>query len=189
MIARKAAGPKVDQLHLAPREGFDYNVLGLDVAVNEVESMDEVQRREDLLRNALQTRQGVVHLEAVLADEAAKLVQVLLQQLADDEEVFLVVEVVDQAQTKVRVGVAARVDVLQQFDLIQGLVEIILVVLDDLQTNTAGSPSKNHMSTRERERANGRLQNGRGGEQKGRLTILPLHSVDLLPNQSTAALY
>jgi len=46
--------------------------------------------------------------------------------------VLAVVKVVAQAQHIVRVGVALRVQVAQQLDLVQALVDVVLDVLDHL---------------------------------------------------------
>ena len=55
----------------------------------------------------------------VVGQVLAKLVEVVLEQLRDDEEVLLVVEVLAQPQDVVRVRVALRVDVAQQLDLVE----------------------------------------------------------------------
>lgn len=118
MVGGEAAAAEVDELDLAPAEGLDDDVLGLDVAVDQLQRVDEHQGLQHLLHDALQARHGVVRLVIRLADEAAELVEVLFEQLGDYEEVLFAVEEVDQPQHVVVVRVPAGVNVLQQLDLI-----------------------------------------------------------------------
>ena len=85
-----------------------------------------------MFRHLLQSLQCEVQGIAVAAVVLAELVKVVAQQLADQEEVLLVVEVVVQLQHAVLVCVAASVDVLQKLDLVERLVEVVLRVLNDL---------------------------------------------------------
>jgi hypothetical protein len=138
VICGEATAAEINELDFAAREALDNDVLGLDVAVDQLQRVDEHERLQYLLHDALQAGDGVVRLAVRVADKLAELVQVLLEQLRHDEQVLLAVEEVDQPQYVVVVGVAVGVDVLQQLDLIQGLVEEVLVVLDHLETHPLG---------------------------------------------------
>ena len=48
MVRREATRAEVDELDLAAGEALDDDVLGLDVAVDQVEAVDEFQRLQDL---------------------------------------------------------------------------------------------------------------------------------------------
>lgn len=103
--------------------------------MNQTQRVNEGQGFQHLFRNTLQTWQRVVNFHVVVADEATELVQVLLQQFRHDEQMLLAVKEINQPQDMMFVGIATRVDVLQQLDFVERLVEEVLVVLDHLQTH------------------------------------------------------
>mmetsp|Transcript_126574 Transcript_126574/g.269976 ORF Transcript_126574/g.269976 Transcript_126574/m.269976 type:complete len:387 (+) Transcript_126574:721-1881(+) len=103
--------------------------------MNQPQGVHVVEGGEHLLRDFLKPPQSKVGLVAALAVKLRELVEIVAQQLGHDDEVLLVVEVIIQAQHAVLIDVAIHIDVLQQLDLIQGLVEEVLVVLDDLHAD------------------------------------------------------
>ena len=135
VIGGEAAASEVNQLNFTAREASDNNIFRLDIAVNELQRVNELERLQHLLHDPLEPRHCVIRIVIAFFYEAAELVEILLQQLGHDEQVLLAVEEVDEPQHVVLVGVASRVDILQQLDLVQRLVEEVLVVLDHLQTD------------------------------------------------------
>ena len=93
MVAREARGAEVDDLDLAARVGLDEDILGLEIAVDQVEVVHEAQGVQALRGDAPQPGEGEVRLAARLAVVAGELIEVVAQQLAHDEEVLLVVGV------------------------------------------------------------------------------------------------
>jgi len=53
MVVDEAGGAEVDDLDLASGVGLDQDVLGLQVAVDQAQPVDEVQGRQDLPRYLL----------------------------------------------------------------------------------------------------------------------------------------
>jgi hypothetical protein len=90
VVSREARGAEVDDLDLAARVGLDEDILGLEIAVDQVEAVHEAQGVEALRGDASQAGEGEVRLTARLAVVAGELVEVVAQQLAHDEEVLLV---------------------------------------------------------------------------------------------------
>lgn len=136
MVVDKARTTKVNNLNLASGVGLDEDVFRLQVAVDELKVMDEAEGVKDLLSDALQTAHVEVYLLLSLSVILRVLIQVVSQQLSHNEEMFFVVEVVDKLKEVLFVEVlAVCVDVAEQFNLINTLVEIVLVVLDNLHAH------------------------------------------------------
>mmetsp|Transcript_68350 Transcript_68350/g.193686 ORF Transcript_68350/g.193686 Transcript_68350/m.193686 type:complete len:267 (-) Transcript_68350:911-1711(-) len=104
--------------------------------MNEPQSMDVLEGLEQLRGDPLQVPEREVGLLAALPVELRELVQIISEEFRDDDQVFLVVDVVDQPQA---VDVIDVVDVgiydLEQLDLIEGLVYKLLIILDDLHAD------------------------------------------------------
>ena len=135
VVGDVAARAKVDDLDLAPAVALDQDVLGFQVAVYEIQRVKVLERRQQLPRDLLQRRQREVGLLARLEVVPLKLVQVRAEELGDDEEVLAMVEVVVHPQDALGVVRVLVVDVPQQLDLVQGLVEVVLVVLHNLEAD------------------------------------------------------
>mmetsp|Transcript_22157 Transcript_22157/g.53016 ORF Transcript_22157/g.53016 Transcript_22157/m.53016 type:complete len:397 (+) Transcript_22157:1153-2343(+) len=114
---------------------MEEDVLRLEVAVDEPEPVEEAQALEHLLGYGLEAREVEVQVVPALPVVLLELIEICPEQLADDEEVLLVVEVVVHAEDARGVRRVRLVHVLQQLDLVQGLVKVVLVVLDDLEAD------------------------------------------------------
>lgn len=135
MVIDEARGAEVNDLDFTSAVRLDEDVLWLQVAVNEPQGVHVVQGSQDLSRDLLQPSDGKVRLISAFPIELAELVQVVTEKLGHDDQVLLVVEVIVEAQDVVVVDIAVYIDVLQQLDLIQGLVEEVLVILDNFHAD------------------------------------------------------
>lgn len=102
------AGAYIDHLHLAVAVGLDEDVLGLQVAVYDVQSMESGEGSGDLPCDGLQPGKGEV-LWLVLV----RLEQAVLQEFCEYHEVFSVVEVIMHEKQCTIVGIAVGLDVSQ----------------------------------------------------------------------------
>ena len=135
MVRGKAAASEVDDFDLAPRVGPDQDIFGLEVTVDEAQVMHKLEPLEALASDLLQAGKREVALCPALSVELGKLVQVVPKKLCDYEEVLLEIEVIIQLQEVVLVPGVVRIDVLEDLDLVQGLVEKVLVVLYDFDAD------------------------------------------------------
>ena len=98
--------------------------------------MDERERVQNLLRDALQSRHIEVELFLDLPVVLGVLVKVVSQKLRHNKQVLLVIKEVNKLEQVLRVKIlTVCVDVAQQLDLVNRLVEVVLVVLDDLHAH------------------------------------------------------
>lgn len=98
MVMDKARAAEVNDLDLASGVGLDKNILGLEIAMDEFEVMDEAERVEDLLRDFLEPWNVEVQLLFDLSVVLRILVQIVAEQLGNDEQVLFVVEVINQLE-------------------------------------------------------------------------------------------
>lgn len=98
MVVHKAAGTEVDDFDLALGVGLNQNILRLQIAMDQVQVMDEVQSIQDLLGDLLKSRNVeimfLLHFPIVLGI----LVQVVPQELRDNKEMLFMVEVINHLQ-------------------------------------------------------------------------------------------
>mmetsp|Transcript_27830 Transcript_27830/g.70053 ORF Transcript_27830/g.70053 Transcript_27830/m.70053 type:complete len:228 (-) Transcript_27830:751-1434(-) len=137
MVGGETAAAKVNYLDLTPGVALDQNVLGLKVAVNEPQPVDELHCLQTLLRTRAQPPECEVARVGRLPVELAGFVKVVAQKLAHDKQVLLVIEEVEEAQHRLQLQRVRVVEELQEFDLVHGLVKEVLVVFDDLDANHA----------------------------------------------------
>jgi hypothetical protein len=60
--------------------------------------------------------------------------EIVFQQVGLDKKMLAVVEHLLEVEQVVVIGVTVGLDIAQQFQLVQGLVKEVLVILDDLET-------------------------------------------------------
>ena len=94
MIGRKARRSQVNHLHFASAEALDENVFGLQIAVDDVEFVDKVQRFEDLLCDSFDPCHREVLSVRLFSVVLVELVQVVSQQLCHNKQMLLVVKVI-----------------------------------------------------------------------------------------------
>mmetsp|Transcript_5060 Transcript_5060/g.17563 ORF Transcript_5060/g.17563 Transcript_5060/m.17563 type:complete len:355 (-) Transcript_5060:1221-2285(-) len=135
VVGDEAAAAEVDHFDFAPRVAPDENILGLQVAVDEREGVEVLERLQHLARDGSQARNVEVELLAAPAVVPRKLVQVGAEELADDEEVLLVIKVVVETKHAFLVARVVAVNKLQKLNLVEALVEKVFVVVDDLHAN------------------------------------------------------
>jgi hypothetical protein len=121
----------VDDFDLGVGIGFNENVFGFEIAVHNVESVECVESQKDLFGDGLNSRQG-----KVLGTSAIGVVEIVLEEFCEDHEMFAMVEVVVHGHEAAFVGVAVSLYQFQQFDLIEGLVQVVLAVQDYLQAES-----------------------------------------------------
>ena len=99
--------------------------------------MDVVKSNEYLLCDFLQPPKSEIRLWLVFPVEFIKFIEIIFQELCDNEQVFLVVEVIIDFEYILFIYIAIEIDVFQEFNLVDTLVEVVLVVLNDLEFRVA----------------------------------------------------
>jgi len=98
VVVHEATGTEVDDFDFALGVGLNQNILGFQIAMDQVEVVDEVQSIQDLLRDLLKSRNieimFLLHFSIVLGI----LVQVVSQELRHDKEMLFVVEIINDLQ-------------------------------------------------------------------------------------------
>ena len=104
--------------------------------MDKVELMDEIQCVQDLLRHFLQPWNIEIVLFLNFSIVLGVLVEVVSQKLSDDEKMLFVVEVVDDPEQVLGIKVVTiGLDESQELNLIDGLIEVVLVVFNNFHTN------------------------------------------------------
>ena len=88
VVRREAAAAEIDEFDFTPGKAFDDDVFGFDVAVDQVQTVHELERLQYLPGDEFQTGDGEVWDLVVLSDEPAELVEIVSKQLRHDEKVF-----------------------------------------------------------------------------------------------------
>ena len=130
VIVEETCVPHVHYFDVVGLETLDQNILGLQVAVNDVHLVELVEPHQEhlgcLLQNGDREKLGSVHVG---------LQKVLAEQLRFDEEMLLVIEALVVFQQIVFVGVAVRFDKSQESDLVESLIKGLLLGREYLQTS------------------------------------------------------
>lgn len=101
----------------------------LQVAVDDVEIVDKSQSRKNLHCNSLESRKSEVQFIARISVILVEFEQIVSEQLAHEEQMFLVIEKIKQLQNMVFVWVTFGVDVSQHLDFVERLVKKLLGIL------------------------------------------------------------
>lgn len=118
----------VYNLHKAICVRLDQYILWFEVSVYDMQFMQSGQCSEYLLRNHLQLAK-----REELRFRPIGLIQIFLEELGEYHEMLAMVEVIIHIDETSFIGIAVGLYISQQFDLIQCLVHVILVVQDHLQ--------------------------------------------------------
>ena len=92
----EATTTKVNDLDLTARVRLDQNIFWLQVTVNQLQVMTKSQRFQDLLCDSLQTRDVEIDFLLNLTIVFGVLIEIIAQKLCHNEEMFLVIEEIDQ---------------------------------------------------------------------------------------------
>ena len=132
----EAATAEINHFNLTARVGLDQYVLWLEIAVNQLKVMDEGECVKDLLSDSLESWHVEIELLFNLTVVLGVLIQVVTKELSHYEKMLFVVEEIDQLKQVLVVEVfTVCVDVSKEFDFINGLIEVILVILNDFHAN------------------------------------------------------
>ena len=95
LVVVEVGASVVDHLDLARREGLYEDVLGLQIAMNDIMGVQHLQRLETLAGDCPQPLGGEILWQVALLDVLVDVVQVVAQQLVHNEECLPVVEDVE----------------------------------------------------------------------------------------------
>jgi hypothetical protein len=119
VVVDEARRAKVNDLNLAPAIAPDQNVLGLQVAMYQSQSVYEVQRCQDLLGHSLEPRYSEKWFFLDFSIILGVFVQVVSEQFRDNEQMLLVVKEIKELEQMLLVWVVAiSIDVSEKFDLV-----------------------------------------------------------------------
>ena len=96
MVMDEAAATEVNHFDLTARVWLDQDVLWLEITVNQLKIMDEGECVKDLLSDSLKSWYVEIELLLNLSIVLWVLIQVVTQELRHYEQMFLVVEEIDQ---------------------------------------------------------------------------------------------
>ena len=99
--------------------------------MDDVQPVQRGEGSQDLASDELQLPKG-----EVLRPSSIGLIEVFLQELSEDHKVLSMVEVVMHGDETGFIGITVVPHIPQQLDLIQGLIQVILIVEDDLEAET-----------------------------------------------------
>ena len=96
MVMDEAATAEIDHLDFTARVRLNQDVLWLEIAVNQLKIMNEGKCVQDLLSDSLKSWHVEIELLFNLAVVLGVFIQVVTQELSHYEQMFLVVEEIDQ---------------------------------------------------------------------------------------------
>ena len=136
VVMNEAARSEINHLDLRSRVTLNQDILWLQVTMDQLEVVDVRKCSQNLLGDDLQAGNREVGFLFGFTVVLAVFIQIVAQQLCHDEQMLLVVEEVNQPEQVLPIEIlAVSVNVPQKLDFINGLVEVVLVVLNDLHAH------------------------------------------------------